>query len=799
MTVAILCASAPLRETLSAFSLCILFAFPAAALAQLGNKPGHVMPPPPAEWNDIPAPIVLPEHALATFEVDERFRVELIASEPLVEDPVAIAYDADGRAWVAEMRGFMPDIHGTGEEDPVGKIAILEDTNGDGTYDDRTVFLDHLVLPRALTHVEGGLLYADHTTLYFVAIENGRAGQPEIVDPEYAPRGAIEHKPNGLVRALDNWIYNAKSKFRYRRIDGAWVKEETEFRGQWGIAQDDYGRLLTNTNSNLANMELLPPGATLRNPGHSFSARTGATTPRNDVFPIRVTCGVNRGYMEGMLSPEGRLTMATAACGPAVYRGDNFPREFYGNLFVSEPGGLLVKRILAREEGYRISLAFAYSEREFFASTDERSRIVNAYSAPDGTLHLVDFYRGILQHKLYISTYLYDQILHRGLDKHIGRGRIYRVVSKEKPPGPPPRLSTKSSLELVPLLAHPNGWWRDTAQRLIVERGDPDALPALRTLGAESDNSLARIHALWCLEGLAELTVEDLAAAASSCRDPHLLAQVVRLAEHFGGSDANDRALEVLQSVAATRESLVDLHLALVLGRFEGDEALALLSTTLAHDPGDRFLVEAALSGLAGREIELLALNAEAKTPLQEALIDALSHDRQRFEAALALLPENLRVDYARNFADRKKPRESMIVSAADKRQYALGRAEYEKICFACHQQNGKGQQFLAPPLADSEWVQGDTGVLIAILLDGMTGPITVNGKNYVPPDIQPLMPGLRHNPEMSDEKIAAILTYVRNSWGNAAQPVTAATVAEARANIAEPSAPYTEAELEGL
>lgn len=747
---------------------CLFFLVAHDGICQRGDKPGHEMPPPPAKWNDIPAPVVPPGKALATFELtDPRLRLELIAAEPLVEDPVAIAYDADGRAWVAEMRGFMPDVHGKGEENPVGNIVILTDTDADGAYDDRKVFLDNLVLPRALAHAHGGLLYADHSTLYFVPIERDLApGTPKIVDADYAPKGAVEHKPNGLLRALDNWIYCAKSDKRYRRIEGEWIIEPTEFRGQWGISQDDYGRLLTNTNSNLANLELLPPGATIRNPAHEFRSKTGANTPTNKVYPIRPTPGVNRGYMYGMLDERGRLTRATAACGPAVYRGDNFPEEFYGDIFVPEPAGLLLKHVRVEQEGCGFDLDFAHPDKEFLASTDERSRIVNAYTAPDGSLHLVDFYRGILQHKLYITTYLHNQILHRGLDKHLGRGRIYRVVNKEKETEPPPPLSKLSPAELVPHLAHPNGWVRDTAQRLLVESGDHEVVPALQKTIATNSSHLARIHALWTLEGLRALTPADLAAAVTTSSDPRVLAQVVRLAATFAGQTGSLEALAVLGAVdLKSAHPLVTLHLALYLGPFEEPAALDLLSGVLARHPGDKLLLDAALSGLGTNRETFLARNPAAAA-------------------------------YVKEIAERRKPKKSLVKTDAEKAQYALGKLEYEKLCLACHQAHGRGQNYLAPPLARSEWVEGKPEVLARILLDGMSGPVHVDGKKYDAPNIQPLMPGLRHVPDLTDEKLAAILTYIRNSWGNAAKPVSPKTVSNIRANTPPRQTPYTEREL---
>ncbi|RMF27315.1 MAG: dehydrogenase, partial [Bacteroidetes bacterium] len=269
--------------------------------------------------------------------MEQGFRVELVAREPLVEAPVALSFDDRGRIWVVEMRGYMRDLAGTGEDQPSGRISILEDRDGDGRMDARKTFLDSLVLPRALAPAYGGLLFAEPPNLWWVPIHDDRPGPRQLVDSTYALGGNVEHQPNGLLRHLDNWYYNAKSTRRYRRVGGRWLIESTPFRGQWGITQDDWGHLLYNDNSNqLLGDWCLPNELSLNPHFEPLEGLNEVIVPDQRVYPLHPT-PVNRGYQEGVLDAEGRLLRFTSACGPLVYRGDQFPRRFRGQAFVCAP------------------------------------------------------------------------------------------------------------------------------------------------------------------------------------------------------------------------------------------------------------------------------------------------------------------------------------------------------------------------------------------------------------------------------------------------------------------------------
>jgi glucose/arabinose dehydrogenase len=165
-----------------------------------------------------PSPVLSPQESLKKMHLEEGFTVGLVAAEPLVTAPVAINFDNRGRLWVVEMQDFMPDTLGRGEDIPGGKIVILTDTNGDGVMDQRKIFLDSLVLPRAICLIENGILVAEPPRLWYYDIQDDRPVHKTLVDSAFAAGGNVEHQPNGLFRNLDNWIYNAKSSKRYRPV-----------------------------------------------------------------------------------------------------------------------------------------------------------------------------------------------------------------------------------------------------------------------------------------------------------------------------------------------------------------------------------------------------------------------------------------------------------------------------------------------------------------------------------------------------------------------------------------------------
>lgn len=687
-----------------------------------------------------PAPALTPKQALKSFKLHEDFEISVVASDPMIQSPVAIRFDGDGRMWVVEMRAYMLNAKGEGEERPIGRISILTDTDQDGVFDDYKVFLDGLVLPRAITFYKNGILYGGHRKLYFVENVHDKAGKRTVIDEHYTANQNVEHRSNGLLRGLDNWIYNVKSDARYREVDGKWVKERTTYRGQWGMSQDNYGRLYYNENWFGMKADQLMPNALMRNT--NSTKRMGDTVTlsyRDRVFPARITPGVNRGG-EGAIDDKGYLTAVTAACGPVCYRGDQFPKRFRNTAFFCEPSAHFVRMLdLTSTDGLTAG-KHALKNREFLASTDERFRPVNLCNAPDGSLFLVDLYHGVLQHKAYLTRYLREHVKHRNLESNPRLGRVYRIHYRDNKLGAQPRMLKKSAAELVTHLAHPNGWWRDTAQQMIIDRQDRSVVSALNALASDQGKPLGQIHALWTLEGLAAINITAISAALQS-ENPRVLEMAIRLSESLTGASDVKRLIPRFVGLAKRTEAVVLRQLAASLGRFPGDEALALLGEILGKNIHRKFFREVAIHGLAGREgrFEELLGSGFSDKKFRAYLQDCLSI---KTTAAAHPLPRN------KNHLASFRRGEKMFITN----------------CMACHGPDGKGLAMLGPPLVKSEWTTGTKSRVAAILLQGMMGPIKVDGKEYIP---AAAMPGLKENPDIGDKQLADVATFIRFAWGN--------------------------------
>ncbi len=375
-----------------------------AATAQSSNNSGW---PPAVHAAPPESPVLSPSDEMKTFAMPPGYHVELVASEPMIEEPILIDWDPQGRLWVIEMIGYMQDIAATTEHEPLGRISVLEDRDGDGKMDKKTVFLDKLVLPRALKVLDRGVLVAEPPNLWFARDTNGdlKADSKELVTDQYGRRDAnVEHNANTLLWALDNWMHTSETDIYLRLRNGAFDVRKTLSRGQWGASQDDGGRIYRNSNESVLHVDLVPTpyfarNASLLRTRGSYESLRGEKNEVNAVWPARATPGVNRGYQTGVLRPDGRLASYTAVSAPTVYRGDRLPAELRGNVFVVDPAANVVSRIIIQDDGTKLVARRAYDQAEFLTSTDERFRPVYLSNAPDGGLYLVDMYHGIIQHR----------------------------------------------------------------------------------------------------------------------------------------------------------------------------------------------------------------------------------------------------------------------------------------------------------------------------------------------------------------------------------------------------------------
>lgn len=714
------------------------------------------------------------EASLDNMQVEEGFEVKLVASEPLISAPVAITFDNRSRIWALEMNGFMPDTLGTGEDQPSGKVVILEDTDQDGEVDSRKVFLDSLQLPRALCLIENGILVAEPPYLYYYDIKNDKPVNKVLVDSLYADEGNVEHQPNGLLRAMDNWIYNAKSAKRYRKDGDHWIIEKTHFRGQWGLSQDNYGRLYYNHNSANVLGDYFSPGLGATNKNQrEVAGYNMAIVPDNRVYPAHATSGVNRGYLPGVLDDSLRLVDFTAACAPLIYRGNLFDSKFNLNAFVAEPAGNLVKRnVLDFQHGYEVTGVQAYAQKEFISSVDERFRPVNLHDGPDGALYVVDMYRGIIQHKTYLTPYLKKEIKERNLTLPLVCGRIYKVVPKGKKPKF--RSMPEDPQKLVALLADRNGWIRDRAQQILVDRKNNDVVPALQK-SLKSNNVYARIHALWALEGLHQLRTADVLAALKVNSWPVKMQALSVIPSVIDKSSA-PAYIEALNQPVLLNDKQAAPYLALlgnIIRKYDAAAAAAMLNKVVKAYSNDKFVSDAVIANIEGKE------EAFQKQIIAQFPDTALAINKQ-----LKTIVTN-----KFNALSNNDPEES-------ERKFPRGAALFRTNCQTCHGADANGIKSLAPPLNKSEWVTGKKEKLIGIVLFGLTGPVEVNKHLYTKPEIMADMPGIGASAEFSDEDIAQLLSYIRNYGRNRADKVTQQEVTDMRNKLKGRDKAFTIAEL---
>ena len=495
------------RSTLRCCSSCIFIWFFTCIHGLAENRSGINMNPDP------PASTFSPEDSLSTIRVPEGFRVELVAAEPMIEEPVCMAWGPNGELYVAEMRSYMRDIDMSGELEPVSRVVKLMDLNGDGRMDKATTFLDNLVLPRAILTLDNKVLIGEPPHLWLCEDTNGdgTADTKISIYENFSKRdsGNVEHKINGLQWAMDNWIYNTKSSLLLQYRDGAIKERRSVFAGQWGQTVNDRGESIATKNSEPGLATIFPGkylgDLPLSNKYRHLFERVRLGKGYSTTWPIQGTPDMQGGRGLGR-SDDGSLQRFTGACGQTVFRGDRLGDDMKGTYWVCEPVGRMIRCSDVEYEEGMITLhnRLEKQQLEFIASTDANFRPVNAYTAPDGTLHFIDMYRGVIQHGNWTrdGSYLRSEILRRGLEKNIGKGRIYRLVRDGIKPGPLPAFGKSDANDLVKALGHPNGWWRDEAQKLLILRKEAKAIPLLKKVVKNSESGLARAHALWTLDGM---------------------------------------------------------------------------------------------------------------------------------------------------------------------------------------------------------------------------------------------------------------------------------------------------------
>ena len=719
---------------------------------------GSINANPERVFNPHPSPEYLsPEESIKRFNLPKGYRLELVASEPMIKEPVAITWDGNARMYVAEMLTYMQDADATGERSPTSRIVMLEDTNNDGKMDKRTVFIENLLLPRMLLCVNNELLVNETNTITIAAYKDtdgdGKADQKRIVyeNPKYSANDAnMEHQRSGLDWNLDNWIYMTYEPIRLRFKDGM-LKADTMINGaggQWGLTHDNYGRLFYSS----AGGEV-PIQRFQINPAYgSLDFRDQYNEEFVAVWPIISTPDVQGGLPR--LRPDSTLNHFTASSGQSIFRGNALPKDLIGDYLICDPVGRLIRRAKLTNVKGKIIAQNAYDKQEFIASSDMNFRPVNSYTGPDGNLYIVDMHRGIIQQGSWTrpGSFLRKVIDRMGFAQNIGHGRIYRLVHDGYKSGPKPQMLNESPAKLVNYLDHSNGWWRDNAQKQLIVLGDKSVVPVLKQIAMGEQASLpakptnlAKIHALWTLDGL-NATDKDILLSSMLDSDEQVRKAAIWISEPF--IKANDEE---------------------IINRLE----------TLKADPSYDVRSQLLLS---------LSYNKGAKV---QAIIKDLISQNSDSDMLTGIVGALERTENIKTYGNRLGS-----LAAADRDRVIKGAAIYRSLCASCHGADAKGLSTqVAPPLLGSKRLAGDKSTAIRILLHGLSGPI--DGKTY-PGDLMPAMGG------NSDEWLAEVLSYARFEFGrgprNGPSPfITPLEVSRVRSESGNRLASWTLEELEKL
>jgi putative membrane-bound dehydrogenase-like protein len=620
-----------------------------------------------------------PAAAMKSFQVQQGFRLDLLASEPKVTSPVAGAYDEDGRLFVVEMTDY-PHVDAANDkpfaenvgDPPIGRVRLLIDRDDDGLFDESHIFADALSWPTGVAVWKGGVFVAATPDIWYLRDNDGdhRAEERRRVFTGFRKLN-VQAVINNLQWGLDDKIYGAGSSNGGRirpagRADASATAVELfrrDFRfdpndevfevvsggARFGNTFDDWGNRFLCDIRNPAQHVVLPARYLARNPylqaprALHDAAESGDTirlyrkSPPEPWRELRA----RRWAEVGKAIPRSELVGAgllTSSSGLTAYRGDAYPAPYCGNLFLGEVANNLVHRMALEPDGVTFRARRADAGVEFVASTDTWFRPVNFVNAPDGTLTVLDMYRETIEHPWSIPDDIRAQLdLRNGAD----RGRVYRLT----PPGfhrrPTPRLSQAGTKELVGLLEHPNGWHRETAHRLLHERRDRAALGPLQRLVRGSKEPRARLHALYSLAGLGALEVADLAVGLAD-ESAQVREHAVFLSEPFLAGSASLRARVV--KLAGDRSIRVRFQVAFTLGEIAGHESLAGLVAIARRDATDPWVRTAVLTSAAADPASLFERLWADRGPIGEGSGVGLVHELARVVGARARGDEARRV-----------------------------------------------------------------------------------------------------------------------------------------------------------
>jgi putative membrane-bound dehydrogenase-like protein len=591
-----------------------------------------------------------PEESLKYLKTEPGLKVELVAAEPMVIDPVAVAWDEKGRMYVVEDRGY-PVGPGKGKP-PIGQVVLLEDTDGDGKYDKRTVFADGLTFPNGVMPWNGGVYVTCAPYLYYFKDTDGdgKADVKQIVLKGFQDLSTTQLRVSHPILNIDNWVYLTSGLTAAKvtspqhpdqpvvflnRVDGRFRPGtdqlfETAGTAQFGQTFDRFGHKFICSNRNHIQQVVLQTRYLKRNPNLAFSQQVDDIPDHEAacrVYPLSAnitTAAFHAGYI-------------TSACGITIYEGTALPDEYRGNSFTCEPAGNLVHRDVLVTNGVTFIAKRAYPTNEFLASPDNWFRPVNLANGPDGAFYVCDMYRKTIEHPEYLP-----EATRKVTDFERGKtmGRIYRIVAESKVQGPKSKvdLSKYSAKQLVDEFNNPNIWCRMTAQRLLLERQDKKAVPYLKSLSSKGKSPESRVHALRTLEALSGLTQDEIKHALHD-KNPNVREHAIELAEPRL-SDSPILVTELLK-LADDPNARVRFQCALTLGDINDDRIIKPLGWIATQNLDDKWTRAAVLTSITHREEpflhEFLPLANERHFDALPSMMADLGHI-----LGAAVLPEQL-------------------------------------------------------------------------------------------------------------------------------------------------------------